>query len=334
MGLNTLLDKLRRAHCHIMGFHRLVKELKNNSPSRRELRRIVRAHCEGPADYRDGKSVFGVSRTCVGGAEHYLRLYRLRKIGMAARNIWASGILSARGVNAPVTVQACIARAGKRFCLALLETGVKGEHLDGPLPASFAPDLAGMLSAFHAVSPEKWKRVDRILLHMNASTYRGQLKFGLRHDALSSRVRNAAVREALRWLDEPDFVGDFALSHGDLHHENMLRTGENEIGVIDLDTACIRPLRHDLALAESTILQDSADAAKAFEESYFQLRPAQAAGWDRHRTHWLVLHNLCWASQMLGTTRNYGLRQRQCPPEDKRRRWAEQILLRTEKYLA
>jgi len=333
MKLKAFLRGLFRLRSHVAAFHRHAKALKTNSPSRKELRSIVRAHFADPAHSSEGKRTSEVARVSVGGEQCYLRIYRGRSLAMAARNMWISRVLSASGIHAPVTRQACIAWTKRGFCLALLETEVKGEPADTPLPAAFAPDMGRAISAFHSVGPDELKRAGRIHLRMGVPAYRAMLGRGLRKAGLLSPERNAVAREALRWLEDRDFVGDVALSHGDLHLRNILRVGEDGIGLLDLDGACIRPLRHDLALAESILLEDSPDAVKAFEDSYFQAHPEQAAGWKRHRTRWLALYNLFMGIKFLEYPTRSGLRNREGLPERKRRQRAEKYLRRMERYL-
>ncbi len=297
------------------------------------LRRLVHSRF-GHLSRDTGRKEFpGVSRIDVGGSARYLRLYWLSDLVAALRYLWAARWARREGLIVPNVRQTCLAGVGGRWCLAVLEDELRGSPIKKWTPRLVA-DIATGVAAFHSVTQLRLGCFKPFVKVRGRNKFVAQFRHALEHEELFTNEQRAAIQQAALWLEETDFVGDLAFSHGDLHGGNLLDVGGGRAGWLDLDAVRFRPRRLDIAAVEYGLLENNPGNVAAFEEIYFRRHPGQWKAWQRHRLRWFVLYSLFKAVKFLVPPEKEGLPGKKGPTGEQRRRYAWAHLGRAETLLA
>lgn len=240
------------------------------------------------------------------------RLYDMETTSKGIRHVCVKALVQRHGIHVPPSWGYSFLHMGGRRYFAVVEERIPGQHLRA-WSAQLARRLGQDLACWHQVRIPRFLAVAIDIPRLRAEGYLRQLtkRLKLLQDAHESLL--AQVQWSLQALEDSDPCGDYVFSHGDLHNRNILISPDERLIWLDLDGACRRPRRHDLALAEIVLLQQAPEAIEAFEEGYFDVHPEQRSGWRKHRLGWYRI--VCsWRAVQLLTPRkgqpSVGSRQR------------------------
>jgi len=239
-----------------------------------------------------------VSKISSDGRNWFLRLYWLPYLHTAAQYLWACRVARELGVTAPVVRQRCIARIGSHWCLAMIEEELGGAPVS-EWTCELAADLGRGVAAWHSIKQvPAFMRLSRTGRSPTLG-YAELLQRPPRGGLVFSRKQQTAIAAARSSLADEDFIGESAVSHGDLHPRNLLALTTGRVGWVDLDRVRLRPVWHDLAAAAFDLLRNVPEAIDAFEETYFRERPHGRSAWRRHRRRWFHLYSMLKAARFL-----------------------------------
>jgi Ser/Thr protein kinase RdoA (MazF antagonist) len=231
-------------------------------------------------------------------APRVARVYDCQNMSKGVRHVCIKAVISRQNIRVPATRgYGCVHIAGQRY-FAVVEDRVPGEHpkkWSEPLAFQLGQDLA----RWHSLHVPVFLAAALALPRHLPKVYRRQGAKRLELIQAPIDSLRAQLRESLKGLEGASFRGRAAMSHGDLHPRNILFSTDERLIWLDFDGACLRPVRHDLALAQLVLLQSSPQTVDAFEEGYFDLHPAERCGWRLHRLGWYRIVCALRALQLL-----------------------------------
>lgn len=227
----------------------------------------------------------------------FVRLYEWSHMAVAIRHVYVKALVSRNAVLVPATLAYGFVRYEGQTVFAVLEEAVTGRH-----PERWGPEIARRLgqdlARWHKTRIRPWARAVTSPLYGAEAYHRLAVSRGARLQ-FAHRSLLRELERGLRALDCLDFRGPVALSHGDLHRRNVIVDDRGQLVWLDLDRACQRPCRHDLALAEVLLLRRGSNVVDAFEEQYFKVHAREQEAWRRHRLGWLRIASSLEALQVL-----------------------------------
>ena len=234
-------------------------------------------------------------RVCPAGDEptYFVRFVPTRRFGMAVRFLWASRHLPQAGLQAPQPLWTTLAKTKHGWAYAIGLSELKGEPLDAGIPGVIEA-LAHELICWHTwdtqIVPWSGHRLSRLQSMSEADLIE---RFRFAPSSIKERVDT--IRRTWSAVFEDSALGEFVVSHGDLHPSNILTSRDGRLGWLDFDRVCVQPRWVDLAEVGVRLLRLHPTAIDRFEEQYFAGDEKGRSDWQRHRLTWYRLI-LLWQS--------------------------------------
>jgi len=231
-----------------------------------------------------------------------VRFYKPGKWLFGLRHLYFKTIVGRNGISVPVTIGYGRLKLGGYSYFAVVEEYISGHHPE-IWSEQLAFELGQQLGRWHDVSISRSNASILKILQWDPELYLKRANQGFNSLKGSHKALHSELFKSLQLLDNYDIRGDYAFSHGDLQHHNVVVNSDKRLIWLDFDQACRRPLRHDLAAVELMMLRKCPEVIDEFERGYFVTHSDQLDGWRKYRLMWYRIISLRRALFKLEQTR-------------------------------